>query len=301
VPKVAKKTPAKKAPARKRATRVQRRKMGFMEGLGAKLDQQAPLAAARAIDLGYLLLVALAAGAILLAVFGGRLSALPERLAALPENAARELGLNVMRVSVKGGETLTTRDIMLALRDSQKGSIIGRPLPLLDAQKLRAQIEAVGAVQHASVTKLLPDTLHISIIERPVKALYQNEAGAFFVIDSQGVIIRQVDATDHTDLPVVSGTTKPELAMSFLEALRAFPVLYERTAGVVVVGERRMDLRFKNGFLAKLPELEVAAALTRLDSLDAGTGSLAESLDYIDLRDPDFAYYKPKADAKTTP
>ncbi|MEE4209519.1 MAG: cell division protein FtsQ/DivIB [Parvularcula sp.] len=301
MPKVAKKTPAKKTPARGRTTRVQRRKMGLMESLGAKLDEQAPLAAARAINLGYVALVAVAAGSILFAVFGGKLSSLPERLAALPENTARGLGLNVMRVTVKGAETLTTRDIMQALRDDQAGSIIGRPLPLLNPSSLRARVEEIGAVEHASVTKLLPNTIHISVIERSVRALYQDEAGTFFVIDKEGAIIRQVDATDHTDLPVVSGTKKPELAMTFLATLRDFPVLYERMAGVVVVGERRMDLRFKNGFLAKLPQEDVAAALARLDSLDAGTGSLASNLDYIDLRDPDFAYYKPKADAKPAP
>jgi cell division protein FtsQ len=275
--------------------------MGFMEGIGHRLDQQAPLAAARAIDLGYLALVAVAAGSILFAVFGGKVSSLPERLGALPENAVRGLGLNVMRVTVKGGETLTTRDIMAALRDDRQGSVIGRPLPLLSAPELRQRIEAIGAVERASVTKLLPNTLHISIIERPVKALYQDENGAFYVIDAEGVVIRRVDATDHTDLPVISGTKEPKLAMDFLAELRGFPVLYERAAGVTVIGGRRMDLRFKNGFLAKLPEEGVDAALTRLDSLDAGTGSLASNLDYIDLRDPDFAYYKPKADAKKAP
>nr|WP_305888966.1 cell division protein FtsQ/DivIB [Parvularcula maris] len=206
-----------------------------------------------------------------------------------------------MRVTVKGGETLTTRDIMAALRDPRQGSVIGRPLPLLSAAELRGRIEAIGAVEAASVTKLLPDTLHISIIERPVKALYQDEDGVFYVIDQEGVVIRRVDATDHTDLPVVSGTKEPKLAMDFLAELRGFPVLYERAAGVTVIGGRRMDLRFKNGFLAKLPEEGVDAALARLDSLDAGTGSLASNLDYIDLRDPDFAYYKPKADAKKAP
>lgn len=265
-----------------------------MQALGAKLDEGGAVLAAGLLQAGFLSLIAAALLAFLATVFSGRFTALPDRFAALPEQAARSLGLNVMRVTVKGGDTLSTREIMTALRDERFGSIIGRPLMTIDPEALRARVEALGPVRSAAVTKLLPDTLHVSIVERRPKALYQDAEGQFFVIDSGGIIIREAEPTEYTELVTISGTDEPGEAIPFLLKLREHPVLFARTAGIIVVGDRRFDLRFRNGFVAKLPEDGVDQALARLHSLEAGTGSLAATLDYIDLRDPEWAYYKPK-------
>ncbi|GGY41583.1 hypothetical protein GCM10007148_07730 [Parvularcula lutaonensis] len=268
--------------------------MGTMEQIGARLDQGGAVMATAALQGAFLALIAAALLAFLYTVFSGQMRTIPAKIAAMPEQAARGLGLNVMQVTIKGGESLTTREVMTALRDDKAGSIIGRPLPLLSASELRDAIEALGPVKHAAVTKLLPNTIHISVIERSPKALYQNADGEFFVIDESGAIIRPADVTQHTELLTISGTDNPGEATAFMAMLRRHPVLFARTAGIQVVGGRRFDIRFRNGFVAKLPEDNVAAALARLDSLEAGTGSLAATLDYIDLRDPEWAYYKPK-------
>nr|WP_269815593.1 cell division protein FtsQ/DivIB [Parvularcula mediterranea] len=206
-----------------------------------------------------------------------------------------------MRVTIKGGDSLSTREVMAALRDDELGSIIGRSLVTLDPHELREAVEALGPVKHASVTKLLPDTIHISVIERTPRALYENGAGEFFVVDADGVLIRAAEPVQYTELLTISGTEDPSEAMGFLAELRKHPVLYARTAGIEVVGGRRFDIRFRNGFLAKLPEKDVDQALRRLHSLEAGTGTLAETLDYFDLRNPDYAYYKLKGGAEKKP
>lgn len=290
-----KKKPARK-PAKKPAPRrrVTRRQVGALEGLGAKLDSSGALIAAGAAQFAFLTLIALALIAFLFTVFSGQMSNIPSRLAALPEDAARGMGINVMRVTIKGNKSLSTREIMSALSDADAGSVIGRPILTLDPDKLRQSLETLGPVKHASVTKLLPNTVHISVIERTPRALYQDTNGVYFVVDASGVVIRSTEPTRYTDLPVISGTANPADAMAFFELLRGYPVLFARTAGIEVVADRRVDLRFRNGFLAKMPETEIKTALDRLASLDAGTGSLAEKLDYIDLRDPDYAYYKPR-------
>lgn len=305
MPKVAKK-PARKTPAKKPAGRrttarkaaprrkIARRQPGKLEKLGQQLDEGAGLLATGAIQLTALLLLSGGLLLFMLSLFTGALATFPERLAALPETAARSLGLNVMQVTIKGGDELTTRQIMAALRDEDRGSIIGRPLFLVDAGELRENLLALGPVREAAVQKLLPGTIHISVATRAGKALYQNAEGAFFVIDAGGIIISEAASTEYTELPVISGTTDPKEVADFLALLRRYPVLYARTAGIEVVSSRRVDLRFRNGFLVKLPEEELEPALDRLQSLDAGTGSLADNLDYLDLRDPDWAYFQPK-------
>ncbi|MEM1379343.1 MAG: cell division protein FtsQ/DivIB [Pseudomonadota bacterium] len=265
-----------------------------MEKLGQRLDETGSLLATGAFQLTVLGLISGGLVLFMMSVFSGAIATFPERLAALPETAARSVGLNVMTVTVKGGDALTDRQIMNALRDERRGSIIGRPILLTDAEALRERIMALGPVRDASVQKLLPDTIHISVTTRAGKALYQNAEGAFFVIDASGVIISEVSATEYTELPVVSGTSDPVKVIPFLEDLRSFPVLYARTAGIEMISDRRVDLRFRNGFLVMLPETEVDRALQRLQSLDAGTGSLSSNLNYLDLRNPDWAYFQPK-------
>ncbi|MEM9809673.1 MAG: cell division protein FtsQ/DivIB [Pseudomonadota bacterium] len=271
-----------------------RRNAGTWEAIGARLDDSAGLLIRGASQILFLTIITLGLLAFVVGAASGRLSSLPERMAAMPETMARGLGLNVMHVTIKGGEGLTAREVMTALRDERYGSIIGRSLLTVDAEDLRLALEAMGTVQAASVQKLLPNTLHVSVIERDEKALYLDENGTYFVVDSQGVVVRPVQPTEFTHLPVISGTKTPSEATAFIRLLREHPVIYSRTAGIVVVGGRRFDVRFRNGFLAKLPEDDIRGALTRLEKLEAGTGRLAATLDYIDLRDPKWAYYKPK-------
>ncbi|MEM1409426.1 MAG: cell division protein FtsQ/DivIB [Pseudomonadota bacterium] len=293
----ARQSAAKKKPAarkRRPARRIARRQAGSLERLGHRLDQSGALIATGAFQLALFTVIAGGLFVFMLSLFSGQLGSFPAKIAAAPEVAARSLGMNVMTVTLKGGDQLATRDVMAALRDDKRGSIIGRPLLLLDTDELRTRLLALKAVKDISVHKLFPDTLHISVTTRVPKALYQNAEGAFFVIDADGSLIEEAKPTDYTQLPVISGTDKPLEAVPFLTLLRRHPVLYARTAGIEVVGGRRIDLRFRNGFHAKLPEKNVEKALARLQSLDAGTGSLAENLTYLDLRNPDWAYFQPK-------
>ena len=71
-----------------------------------------------------------------------------------------------------------------------------------------------------------------------------------------------------------------------------------RAVGIAGSDEKCKWLTDVAGFDAAInyKKEDVGAALDRLQGLGAGTGDLAESLDYIDLRDPKWAYYKPKQD-----
>ncbi|MEM6650877.1 MAG: cell division protein FtsQ/DivIB, partial [Pseudomonadota bacterium] len=174
--------------------------------------------------------------------------------------------------------------------------ILGRSLLNVDAQDARQKIENLAWVEYAAVQKLWPNTVHVSVRERKPQAMWQDAQGQFFLIDQKGTPLEQVSPVDYTKLPLLTGTDSPNEVTVILASLQRRPALYERVAVIVSVGNgRRFDLRFRNDFTAKLPEEAIAASLDRLEALGAGTGKLAESLDYIDLRDPKWAYYKPKS------
>ena len=230
---------------------------------------------------------------------GGYFTDMGARLGALSASAAKTAGFGVARVTVKGADGLTEREVMRALWSDERGSVLGRSIFHVDGAAARARVESLGAVRAAAVVKLWPDTIHVSVSTRRPHALWQDETGGLHVIDEDGVILRPAAPTEHMNLPIVMQADDPAAARDMLAALRRHPGLADEVAAVENVAGRRWNLRFRNEFTAKLPEPvpgadDLDTALARLESLGAGTGTLAASLDYIDLRDPQWAYYKPK-------
>ena len=292
----------RKQPARKPAARKPNRrapKGGALQRAGAQADDLLT-------GLWERLLTGLAVGVTglgILALFalfaGGYLTDMGSRLGALGAGAAKTAGFSVARVTVKGADGLTEREIMRALWSDERGSVLGRSIFHVDGEAARARVEGLGAVRAAAIVKLWPDTIHVSVSVRRPHALWQDEAGGLHVIDGDGVVLRPAAPTEHMDLPIILASEVPGGAGEMLAALRRHPGLAREVAAIVSVAGRRWDLRFRNEFTAKLPEPvpgtdDLDAALARLEALGAGTGALAESLDYIDLRDPQWAYYKPK-------
>lgn len=240
-------------------------------------------------------LAVIAAVAVLMLYAGGYFSNVGDRMDLLTAKGARVLGFTVTRVTLKGGGHVPNREVMRALYDETHGSIIGRSLLHVDLKSARRQVEAIGWVEAAAVQRLWPNTIHVSVLERAPRALWQDRQGQFLLVDDAGRVLAPVAPTAFTDLPVVAGTEDPAIAAQILSALGARPALSQRVAVIMSVGERRFDLRFRNDFTARLPETEIGLALDRLEGLGAGTGKLAETLDYIDLRDPEWAYVKRKS------
>ena len=301
MPQVRKK-PAKKQAAAKpsgRTAKGRAPKGGKLQRAGAQADDLLT-------GLWERLLTGLAVGVTglgLLALFalfaGGYLTDMGSRLGALGAGAAKTAGFSVARVTVKGADGLTEREIMRALWSDERGSVLGRSIFHVDGEAARVRVESLGSVRAAAVVKLWPDTVHVSVSVRRPHALWQDETGGLHVIDEDGIILRPAAPTEHMDLPVVMATEAPANARPMLDALQRHPGLAREVAAIVSVSGRRWDLRFRNEFTAKLPEPvpgsdDLDAALARLEALGAGTGALADSLDYIDLRDPQWAYYKPK-------
>lgn len=239
-------------------------------------------------------LVCAALLAVLMLFAGGYMVNVGDRLNRLTASVARSVGFTVTRVSVSGAANVTDREVMMALRDPAYGSVLGQSLLHVDAESARLRIEELGWVDVAAVQKLWPDTIHVSIIERSPVALWQDGTEAVHLIDRTGTIMGRATLTDYTNLPVVADAATPAEAGTLLGALAARPVLYGRVAAIQSVSGRRFDIRFRNDFTARLPEAPYDEALNRLDELGAGTGRLAASLEYLDLRNDEWAYLKPK-------
>jgi cell division protein FtsQ len=141
-------------------------------------------------------------------------------------------------------------------------------------------------VRSAAVTRLLPDTVSISIRERDPAAVWQIK-GDLHLIDKDGALIRAVDANEYSNLPLIVGVGAPEAAAGILTALGEQDQLRKRTYALVRVGERRWNMRLRNNIDIKLPETDYARAIADLELLQAAQGTLDQPIEYIDLRDPE--------------
>ena len=138
----------------------------------------------------------------------------------------------------------------------------------------------------ATVLKLYPGELQISIKERAAFALWQ-KGGAVSVIADDGTVLEPYVAPRMLRLPLLVGAGAEVKAKELLDLLGRHPSLRELVRASVLVGERRWNLRLQNGIEVRLPQSGAAAALERLVALAAEKKLFTRDVLIIDLRLPD--------------
>lgn len=230
------------------------------------------------------------AGALVLVAFlwaGGYLGQLGRSLNAVMEHAAIGAGLSVERVSLRGEREIDPDEVRAAV-----SSALGRSIFHVDIEAVRADVEALGWVERAAVTRLMPNAIHVSIIERRPIAVWQM-AGALHLIDASGARIQPVALSDRPDLPLVVGEGADREAAAFLGDLEDFGEIRARLAAATRSGDRRWTVRLRSGAAIKLPEGQIRSALSIVSELHERDGVLDAPLEYIDLRDPSRAVLRP--------
>lgn len=231
-----------------------------------------------------LTVIAAIAGFLLLS--GGYVGLAAERTGRLVQSAAVAAGLDIRRVTALGLEQTSEQDMMGAV-----GPVVGASIAHFDIHQARARVEALGWVRSAAITRLWPNTVHVSIREREPAAVWQL-SGELYLIDQNGAVIRAIDAYEFSNLPLIVGSGAPETVSPALQALRAQPALWGKASALVRVGERRWNLRLKSGGDVKFPEDDIDQAIRTLGDLQAAYGILDRPLEYVDLRDPARLVYR---------
>jgi cell division protein FtsQ len=161
------------------------------------------------------------------------------------------------------------------------------PQPLVDVAAIRSRLLQFGWVQDARVSRRLPDTLVIDIVERTPAALWQNK-GQLALIDREGVVLERVPITKMPDLPLLIGPGANRYSKQLDALMGSVPTLKPQLASATWVGNRRWDLNFQSGETIALPEGQQAAqaSLQKFAKLDRSSGMLGRGLVRIDLRIP---------------
>lgn len=208
---------------------------------------------------------------------------------------AQQAGLEIRRITVRGLDQTAGDDLLAAV-----GPVIGESILHFDPYRAKARVEDLGWVRSAAVSRLLPDTIHVSVRERAPAAVWQLN-GALRLIDDSGAVIADVGVNDYTGLPFIVGPGAPDSASEMLAVVKSYPDIAARTAAIVRVGDRRWTLTTKSKTDVKLPEKDFAAAVKDLADLQAAFGLLDDDLEYLDLRDPERFVYRKRGEAEDAP
>jgi cell division protein FtsQ len=161
-------------------------------------------------------------------------------------------------------------------------------MPLVDLNTLRQSLLGLPWVEDARVSRRLPDTLVIDIVEKKPAGIWQYQQ-RLQLIDANGDPIAPLDSSVVPDqLPLVIGPDANRHATAFQALIATQPVLKPLIEGATWVGGRRWDLLFSSGETLSLPEGEGEArgALALFARQDATAHLLGRGIVRFDMRDP---------------
>jgi cell division protein FtsQ len=214
-------------------------------------------------------------------VKGGHVDELNSALSDTRNALANSAGFRITSVAINGRKQLT-QDEVLAI-----GGVNGRSsLLFLDAEAVRDKLKANPWIGEATVLKLYPGQLQIDISERSAFALWQQD-GRLSVISDDGAVLEPYVSRRFMTLPLVVGKGAETRARDFLALLARYPQVRSVTKAVIFVGERRWNLRLKDGLDVRLPENDVGNALASLSKLDKEDRLFSRDIVAIDMRLPD--------------
>jgi cell division protein FtsQ len=220
----------------------------------------------------------------MIALAGALLWALriPQMVGGTVGESVGEMGFAMKRVEIKGANHIRQLDVYNIAFDQPSSA-----MPLVDLEATRQRLLKFGWVRDARVSRRLPDTLVVDIVERRPAAIWQHNQ-RLALIDMDGVVLEAVRLDAMPDLPLLIGPAANLHAAELARLVQAAPNLKPVMAGATWVGGRRWDLRFQSGELLALPEGEAAArkALAKFASIDASVQLLGKGYVRIDMRDP---------------
>jgi cell division protein FtsQ len=164
---------------------------------------------------------------------------------------------------------------------------------LVDIDQVREDLLANGWIKDARISRRLPDTLVVDIVEREPVAVWQNQ-GRLSLIDKTGYPLEQITREEIPDLPVIVGK-KANLKFIQLDSLLdVAPALRPMVTGATWIGNRRWDLEVDSGETLALPEGEetASAALLNFARMDGVNRLLGRGVVHFDLRDAERAYLR---------
>ena len=202
--------------------------------------------------------------------------------------AAADAGYEVSRVEVRGVERMNELKVYERVLGEKD-----RAMPLVDLHALRGSLMELPWVQDARVSRQLPDTIVVDIVEREPHAVLKRP-DRLVLIDPTGHELEPVSQADARGMLQISGPGAQAQVVALSELLDAAPALRPQVSEAEWVGNRRWNLTFKTGQVLALPQgdEESAGALMSFARLDGVNRLLGGKVAAFDMRNPDRIYMR---------
>ena len=212
---------------------------------------------------------------------------------------ARATGAVVERIVVSGAVYTAKDELQSALGLTRGDSLVG-----FDARSARGRIEQLPWVRLASVDRMLPDRVNVTVYEHvPLARLVMD--GEIWVINKDGQRIVADTNNAFAGLPLLKGDGAADVAGDLFMHLANWPQLLGQLREAEWVGERRWDLRFVSGVVVQLPEASrdfgLEQALPLLAKLEEARHVLTLNAGEVDLRLADRVVLRLPEDVGQTP
>lgn len=232
-------------------------------------------------------MVAILAGAAFAAWEVARVAGVFEAAAERIDMAASDAGFAVKRVEVRGLDRmneLKVYDQVLGTRD--------RAMTGLDLEAVRGQLLQLSWVKEARVSRQLPDTLVIDVVERTPRAALRKPDGSLALVDETGHELEATTPQRSRGMLVLEGDGVTGQVAALDKLLARAPAVKPQVASAQWVGHRRWNLKFRSAQTLALPEGEdqAGAALLEFARLDGIDRLLGGKVAMFDMRASDRTY-----------
>lgn len=243
--------------------------------LGAIPVPHALLRRVRNWTLGLLVAAAVVAGIIAMGV--------PQMIGMAAAHGLGSMGFVVRNIEISGRRHVDADAVYRIVMNAR-----GQDMPLVSLSDTREQLLRLRWVADARVSRRLPDTLTVDLVERvPAAILQRNQQ--LSLIDAGGHVLEAVNPhTMPVQLPLVIGNGVEDRIPALQALIASQPALKPLIVGATWIGRRRWDLRFQSGETLALPEGDAAAraALATFARKDQAVRLLGQGYIRFDMRDP---------------
>lgn len=220
--------------------------------------------------------------------FIANLAGVPAMAQAEMAQLASRAGFEVRHVRVSGVERMNENRVyerVLGQRD--------RPMPNVDLASIREDLLQLPWVKDARVSRQLPGTLAIDIVERQPHAVLR-KPDHFVLVDVEGNELEPVAQTAIGERLVISGPGASRQVGELDRLLDSAPALRPQVKAAEWVGNRRWNFTFQTGQILALPQGrdEAAAALISFARLDGQNRLLGGEVTTFDMRAPPRIYMR---------
>src|SRR5262245_50543047 len=212
---------------------------------------------------------------------GGHVPTIVSAFKEARDQAANAAGFRITSVALSGNVHVSREQVLAVAGVTGTTSLL-----FLDVAAVRERLRTNPWIADATVLKLYPGELQVSISERQAFALWQKDQRVS-VIAEDGTVLEPYVAPGLVQLPLVVGQGAETRAKTFLALLERYPTIREQVRASILVGERRWNLGLRNGLDVRLPEADAANALDRLVALERDSKLTTRDITAIDLRLPD--------------